>query len=70
MDIPLSGYMYDGGITEVGTAAILRASDPSTTRGNNYTLYLRSGSNGVTVTQNTRRLLGENIRCVRDVEAK
>ncbi len=70
MDIPLSGYMYDGGITEVGTGAILRASDPSTTKGNNYTLYLRSGSNGVTVTQNTRRLLGENIRCVRDVEAK
>ena len=70
MDIPLSGFIFDGGFTELGKGAILRASDPSTSRGNNWTLYLRSGSNGVCVTDNTRRNLGENIRCVRDVNAK
>lgn len=70
MDIPLSGFMHNGGFTQFGTDAILRASTPSTTRGWNWTLYFRSGSNGVCVTDNTRRNLGENIRCVRDINAK
>ena len=70
MDIPLSGFMHNGGFTEFGKGAILRASTPSQTRGNNWTLYFRSGSNGVCVTDNTRRNLGENIRCVRDINAK
>ena len=69
MDIPLSGFMHNGGFTQFGTDAILRASTPSTTRGWNWTLYFRSGSNGVCVTDNTRRNLGEIIRCVRDINA-
>lgn len=69
MDVPLSGFMHQGGFTEFGTGGILRTAEASKT-GNNWTLYLRSGSNGVCVTDNTRRTLGENIRCVRDINAK
>lgn len=61
--------MYESGMSDFGTGAILRAKEGDGF-GTNWTLYLRSGHNGVAVAGNSRRLLGENIRCVRDVNAK
>ena len=69
MDIPLAGFMYESGMSDFGAGAILRAKEGDGF-GTNWTLYLRSGHNGVAVAGNSRRLLGENIRCVRDVNAK
>ena len=67
MDIPLCGYILESWNTD---GAILRASEAPMTNGLNWVMYLRSGSNGVCVTYSSRRVLGENIRCVRDVNAK
>jgi len=67
MDIPLCGYVYKSLNMD---GAILRTSDAPLRDGLNWVLYLRSGSNGVCVTYSSRRNLGENIRCVRDVNAK
>ena len=50
--------------------AILRTSEAPKKDGLNWVMYLRSGSNGVCVTYSSRRNLGENIRCVRDINAK
>ena len=67
MDIPLCGYVYKSLNMD---GAILRTSDAHSKEGLNWVMYLRSGSNGVCVTYNSRRNLCENIRCVRDVNAK
>ena len=67
MDIPLCGYIYKSLNMD---GAILRTSDAHEKSGLNWVMYLRSGSNGVCVTHSSRRNLGENIRCVRDVNAK
>ena len=67
MDIPLCGYVYKSLNMD---GAILRTSDAHSKEGLNWVMYLRSGSNGVCVTYNSRRNLCENIRCVRNVNAK
>ena len=67
MDIPLCGYVFKALALD---GAILRTSEAPLTNGLNWVMYLRSGSNGVCVTYSSRRNLGENIRCVRDVNAK
>ena len=67
MDIPLCGYIYKSLNMD---GAILRTSEAPMKDGLNWVMYLRSGSNGVCVTSSSRRNLGENIRCVRDVNAK
>ena len=67
MDIPLCGYVYKGMSLD---GAILRTSEAPMTKGINWVMYLRSGSNGVCVTKSSRRNLAENIRCVRDINAK
>ena len=67
MDIPLCGYVYKGMSLD---GAILRTSEAPMTKGINWVMYLRSGSNGVCVTKSSRRHLAENIRCVRDINAK
>ena len=69
MDIPLAGFMYESGMSDFGTGTILRAVEGDG-NGTNWTLYLRSGHNGIAVGGGSRRNLGENIRCVRDVNAK
>ena len=69
MDIPLAGFMYEDGMSDFGAGTILRAVEGDG-NGSNWTLYLRSGHNGVAVAGNSRRNLGENIRCVRDINAK
>jgi hypothetical protein len=69
MDIPLAGFMYESGMSDFGGGTILRAVEGDG-NGTNWTLYLRSGHNGVAVGGRSRRNLGENIRCVRDVNAK
>jgi len=69
MDIPLAGFMYEDGMSDFGKGTILRAKEGDGF-GTNWTLYLRADHNGIAVGGNSRRNLGENIRCVRDVNAK
>ncbi len=69
MDIPLAGFMYEDGMSDFGKGTILRAKEGDG-NGTNWTLYLRADHNGVAVGGNSRRNLGENIRCVRNVNAK
>ena len=69
MDIPLAGFMYEDGMSDFGKGTILRAKEGDG-NGTNWTLYLRADHNGVAVGGNSRRNLGENIRCVRDINAK
>ena len=69
MDIPLAGFIYEDGMSDFGKGTILRAKEGDG-YGTNWTLYLRGDHNGVAVGGNSRRNLGENIRCVRDVNAK
>jgi hypothetical protein len=69
MDIPLAGFMYEDGMSDFGKGTILRAKEGDG-NGSNWTLYLRADHNGVAVGGNSRRNLGENIRCVRDINAK
>ena len=69
MDIPLAGFLYESGMSDFGGGTILRAVEGDG-NGTNWTLYLRSGHNGIAVGGNSRRNLGENIRCVRDINAK
>ncbi len=69
MDIPLAGFLYESGISDYGAGTILRAVEGDG-NGTNWTMYLRGGHNGVAVGGNSRRILGDQIRCVRDVNAK
>ena len=69
MDIPLAGFIYEDGMSDFGKGTILRAKEGDG-YGTNWTLYLRGDHNGVAVGGNSRRNLGENIRCVRDINAK
>lgn len=73
MDIPLCGFMYENGLTDFGTGSIVRISEADTNKGKvgvNWTLYLRADHNGVAVAGNSRRNLGDQIRCVRDITVK
>ena len=69
MDIPLAGFIYEDSMSDFGKGVILRAVEGDY-KGHNWTMYLRSGHNGVAVAGGSRRILGENIRCVRDINAK
>ena len=69
MDIPLAGFLYESGISDYGGGTILRAVEGDG-KGTNWTMYLRSGHNGIAVGGKSRRILGDQIRCVRDINAK
>ena len=69
MDIPLAGFLYESGISDYGGGTILRAVEGDG-KGTNWTMYLRSGHNGIAVGGRSRRILGDQIRCVRDINAK
>ena len=82
MDFPLCGYIDAGDGTNTiasnhpylgafGNGCILRAQeiDPSVA-GRNWTMYFMDTFRGVTVGGTSRRSLGDQIRCVRDVNAK
>ena len=77
MDFPLCGYIDAGGtypfVNDFGDGCILRAMEtylPNSAIGRNWTIYLRNEHQGVAVGGNSRRSLGDQIRCVRDVNAK
>jgi len=77
MDFPLCGYIDAGGtypfVNDFGDGCILRAMEtylPNSSVGRNWTIYLRNEHQGVAVGGNSRRSLGDQIRCVRDVNAK
>jgi len=76
MDFPLCGYIDAGGtnpfVNDFGDGCILRAMEtyqPNSSVGRNWTIYLRNEHQGVAVGGNSRRSLGDQIRCVRDVNA-
>lgn len=72
MDFPLTGYIdADGFFAELGYGCILRAQETDlSVTGRNWTMYLREDFQGVAVGGRSRRALGDQIRCVRDVNAK
>ncbi|MBQ7771369.1 MAG: fimbrillin family protein [Bacteroidales bacterium] len=77
MDFPLCGYIDAGGtypfVNDFGDGCILRAMEtylPNSAIGRNWTIYLRNEHQGVAVGGNSRRSLGDQVRCVRDVNAK
>ncbi len=82
MDFPLCGYIDPGDnsnsvvkhhpyLGAFGNGCILRSQeiDPSVA-GRNWTMYFMDTYKGVTVGGASRRALGDQIRCVRDVNAK
>lgn len=82
MDFPLCGYIDSGDNTNTivkhhpylgafGNGCILRSQeiDPSVA-GRNWTMYFMDTFKGVTVGGASRRSLGDQIRCVRDINAK
>ena len=82
MDFPLCGYIDSGDGTNsiishhpylgaFGNGCILRSQeiDPSV-KGRNWTMYFMDQFQGVSVGGTSRRSLGDQIRCVRDVNAK
>lgn len=72
MDFPLTGYIdADGFFGELGHGCILRAQETDlSVTGRNWTIYLREDFQGVAVGGRSRRALGDQIRCVRDANAK
>ena len=70
MDFPLCGFFDSYGfIDDFGDGCIMRISD-SDGEGRNWTIYLRNAYRGVSVGATSCRTLGDQIRCVRDVNAK
>ena len=83
MDFPLCGYIDSGDGTNTvvsthpylgafGNGCILRSSevDFSYASGRNWTMYFMDTYRGVTVGGGSRRTLGDQVRCVRDINAK
>ena len=83
MDFPLCGYIDPGDNTNsivshhpylgaFGNGCILRSQeiDTSGSLGRNWTMYFMNTYRGVTVGGGSRRTLGDQIRCVRDINAK
>ena len=83
MDFPLCGYIDPGDGTNsiisnhpylgaFGNGCILRSQeiDTSGSLGRNWTMYFMNTFRGVTVGGGSRRTLGDQIRCVRDINAK
>ena len=70
MDFPLCGFFDSYGfIDDFGDGCIMRISD-SDGEGRNWTIYLRNAYRGVSVGATSCRTLGDQVRCVRDVNAK
>lgn len=82
MDFPLCGYIDSGDGTNsvisyhpylgaFGNGCILRSQeiDTSGALGRNWTMYFMDTFRGVTVGGGSRRSLGDQIRCVRDINA-
>lgn len=70
MDFPLCGFFDSYGyIDDFGDGCIMRISD-SDGEGRNWTIYLRNAYRGVSVGATSCRTLGDQIRCVRDINAK
>ncbi len=75
MDFPLCGYIDANTpfLNDFGDGCILRAMETDLSGnkvGRNWTIYLRNEHQGVTVGGNSRRSLGDQIRCVRDVNVE
>ena len=83
MDFPLCGYIDPGDgsnsiikhhpyLGAFGNGCILRSQEIDVTGslGRNWTMYFMDTYRGVTVGGGSRRSLGDQIRCVRDVSAK
>ena len=70
MDFPLCGFFDSYGyIDDFGDGCIMRISD-SDGEGRNWTIYLRNAYRGVSVGATSCRTLGDQIRCVRDINVK
>ncbi len=79
MTIPSAGYIVSDGIPDLrtfGAGVVMRTSDSVPTpagthedRAKCYALYLSTTNDMVSVSVDHRRSLGDQIRCVRDVEA-
>jgi hypothetical protein len=83
MDFPLCGYIDPGDgsnsiithhpyLGAFGNGCILRSQEIDVTGslGRNWTMYFMDTYRGVTVGGGSRRSLGDQVRCVRDVNAK
>ena len=83
MDFPLCGYIDPGDgsnsiikhhpyLGAFGNGCILRSQEIDVTGslGRNWTMYFMDTYRGVTVGGGSRRSLGDQVRCVRDVSAK
>ena len=70
MDFPLCGFLDSYGfIDDFGDGCIMRIADHDT-EGRNWTIYFRNEYKGVSVGSSSCRTLGDQIRCVRDINAK
>ena len=83
MDFPLCGYIDPGDgsnsiithhpyLGAFGNGCILRSQEIDVTGslGRNWTMYFMDTYRGVTVGGGSRRSLGDQVRCVRDINAK
>ena len=78
MEVPAGGFIHPSRFNIVngdGINAILRSSDPNTTdtpSGTNWVFYLRDDEDRFVcgLVSKSRKALGDQIRCVRDVTAK
>lgn len=78
MEVPACGFIYPSKLNILsgdGINAILRSSDPNTTNtppGTNWVFYLRDDEDSFVcgLVSESRKALGDQIRCVRDVTAE
>lgn len=78
MEVPACGFIHPSRFNILngdGINAILRSSDPNTTNtpsGTNWVFYLRDDEDSFVcgLVSKSRKALGDQIRCVRDVTAK
>lgn len=78
MEVPACGFIYPSNLHILsgdGINAILRSSDPNTTTtppATNWVFYLRDDEDRFVcgLVSKSRKALGDQIRCVRDVTAK
>lgn len=78
MEVPACGFIYPSYLNILsgdGINAILRSSDPNTTNtppGTNWVFYLRDDEDRFVcgLVSESRKALGDQIRCVRDVTAE
>ncbi len=80
MSFPAAGYIVTDGLPDLrtfGLGSVIRTSEPvipsekddKLGRARSWVLYLSTTNNQVAIADNSRRSLGDQVRCVRDVEA-